>query len=96
MTEKLFTGTLKYNQNKTKTNKIHIKHFFMFLSFGLEGRIVVLIVPVPGHCFSSTFQCVALQIGIGNNYLSLVVRKPVFGVFDQVQQKPGCTIKEDG
>ena len=29
-------------------------------------------------------------------YLSLVVRKPVFGNFDQVQHKPGCTATEDG
>ena len=29
-------------------------------------------------------------------YMSLVVRKPVFGVSDQVQHKPGCTASEDG
>ena len=29
-------------------------------------------------------------------YLSLVVRKPVFGVSDQVRHKPGCTATEDG
>ena len=28
-------------------------------------------------------------------YLSLVLRKPVFGVFDQVPHKPGCTAIED-
>ena len=28
--------------------------------------------------------------------LSLVVRKPVFGVSDQVPHKPGCTTKQDG
>ena len=28
--------------------------------------------------------------------MSLVVRKPVFGISDQVRHKPGCTIKEDG
>ena len=28
--------------------------------------------------------------------LSLVVRKPVFGVSDQVPHKPGCTATEDG
>ena len=28
--------------------------------------------------------------------MSLVVRKPVFGVSDQVRHKPGCTITEDG
>ena len=29
-------------------------------------------------------------------YMSLVVRKPVFGVSDQVPYKPGCTATEDG
>ena len=29
-------------------------------------------------------------------YMSLVVRKPVFGVSDQVPHKPGCTAREDG
>ena len=28
--------------------------------------------------------------------MSLVVRKPVFGVSDQVRHKPGCTTTEDG
>ena len=28
--------------------------------------------------------------------LSLVLRKPVFGVSDQVRHKPGCTAAEDG
>ena len=28
-------------------------------------------------------------------HMSLVVRKPVFGVSDQVQHKPGCTTTED-
>ena len=28
--------------------------------------------------------------------LSLVVRKPVFGSFDQVPHEPGCTATEDG
>ena len=30
------------------------------------------------------------------HHLSLVVRNPVFGVSDQIRQKPDCTIKEDG
>ena len=29
-------------------------------------------------------------------HLSLVVRKPVFRVSDQVPHKPGCTVTEDG
>ena len=28
--------------------------------------------------------------------LILILRKPVFGVFDQVRYKPGCTATEDG
>ena len=28
--------------------------------------------------------------------MSLVVRKPVFGVSDQARNKPGCTTTEDG
>ena len=28
--------------------------------------------------------------------MSLFVRKPVFGVSDQVRHKPGCTATEDG
>ena len=28
--------------------------------------------------------------------MSLVMRKPVFGVSDQVRHKPGCTVTEDG
>ena len=30
------------------------------------------------------------------SYLNLVLRKPVFGVFEQVRYKPGCTATEDG
>ena len=32
---------------------------------------------------------------LGAQYMSPVVRKPVFGVSDQVQHKPGCTATED-
>ena len=30
------------------------------------------------------------------DHMSLVLRKPVFGVSDQVPHKPGCTATEDG
>ena len=42
----------------------------------------------PG-LFSFVFACLHNVL-----YLSLVVRKPVFGVSDQVRQKPGCPITE--
>ena len=31
---------------------------------------------------------------IAGIYMSLVLRKPVFGVSDQVRHKPGCTVTE--
>ena len=36
-----------------------------------------------------------LTHGPNNIEMSLVVRKPVFGVSDQVRHKPGCTATED-
>ena len=46
---------------------------------------VLLVYSWPGSCFLQPFY-----------YLSLVVRKPVFGVFDQVRYKPGWVNTEDG
>ena len=37
--------------------------------------------------------CTAVKID--NFQMSLVVRKPVFGVSDQAIHKPGCTVTED-
>ena len=37
-----------------------------------------------------------LANSVNLDYKSQVVRKPVFGVSDQVRHKPGCTAKEDG
>ena len=39
---------------------------------------------------------VLIAIQTNRDYLSLVVRKPVFAVSDQVRHKPGCTASEDG
>ena len=36
------------------------------------------------------------QLFLHQNNLSLILRKPVFGVSDQVRHKPGCTATEDG
>ena len=50
--------------------------------------------------FHSHNRCSRLHLGVhivySNNHMSLVLRKPVFGVFDQVRHKPGCTATEDG
>ena len=48
--------------------------------------------------FTSTFathECYLPVLGV-HVYMSLVLRKPVFGVSDQVRHKPGCTALEDG
>ena len=43
---------------------------------------------------NSTVQPVHLS-SIVSAYMSLVVRKPVLGFFDQVRHKPGCAVTED-
>ena len=40
--------------------------------------------------------CQDQSIQIFRIFMSLVVRKPVFGVSDQVRHKPGCRATQDG
>ena len=49
----------------------------------------VLKYPIPMDFTSSTH--VSLCIIYANFYMSLVTRKPVFGVYDQVRYKPACS-----
>ena len=56
-----------------------------------------------GTSLSSTaplmFRTILLKAGKFSHMeaqMSLVLRKPVFGVSDQVRHKPGCTATEDG
>ena len=37
-----------------------------------------------------------MRVYLDNMIMSRVVRKPVFGVSDQVRHKPGCAVTEDG
>ena len=47
--------------------------------------------------FSMSLWRVLIRIPSPSQFnMSLVVRKPVFGVSDQVPHKPGCTATEDG
>ena len=41
-------------------------------------------------------KIIKLSVKHFQNEMSLVLRKPVFGVSDQVRHKPGCTATEDG
>ena len=38
----------------------------------------------------------SLNLQFYNPYMSLIVRKPVFGISDLVRHKPGCAATEDG
>ena len=67
------------------------------------GRTQAAIVYLfPGlHCPTSIYPDASLNTpphvkGGPTCKMSLVVRKPVFGVSDQVRHNPGCTATEDG
>ena len=51
-----------------------------------------------GIITKALISCVYAKIRFSHDMdqMSLVVRKPVFGVSDQVRHKPGCTATEDG
>ena len=51
--------------------------------------------------FTLNFRVFTVKlVGVQNlgtlTHMSLVLRKPVFGVSDQVRHKPGCATTEDG
>ena len=59
--------------------------------------------PYPYNVSENTIATDPLEMHVwkceqtpAQSHMSLVVRKPVFGVSDQVRHKPGCTIIEDG
>ena len=60
--------------------------YSLFCGFFLEGFPVLL-----GARDSLSFDCTAFRA----IHMSLVLRKPVFGVSDQVPHKPGCTTTKD-
>ena len=76
--------------------------YFMFIEVGSSCRIQFSVVSYLYVSFSrlstSAWEERAYFSAIDYLYLymSLVVRKPVFGVSDQVRHKPGCTTTEDG
>ena len=59
---------------------------------GNPGQVCLSLSSLP--CFSNGFA-VWKKISY-NHEMSLVVRKPVFGISDHVLYKPGCTAMEDG
>ena len=69
------------------------------LSFRLQKKQVfspgILVLCRVGKAWL-TSCCIALTFLWTLLQLSLIVRKPVFGVSDQVPHKPGCTATEGG
>ena len=61
------------------------------------NKTQVLQVSIPWRMLESTkhksYRCVNWPIGLA---LTLVIRKPVFWVCDQVRHQLGCTATEDG
>ena len=53
---------------------------------GFEGGVGFFITRIHVHCLLVAFILL---------YMSLVLRKPVFGVSDKVRHKSGCTATED-
>ena len=64
-----------------------------------EAHMAVLMLRRKKKCFAQSNPELNLAVSRLKNAmysLSLVLRKPVFGVSDQVRHKPGCTVTEDG
>ena len=66
-------------------------YILLVCSFLIVKNIHVLVLFV-----TMTFLCEQCHEKTCFLYMSLVVRKPVFGVSDQVPHKPGGTATEDG
>ena len=63
-----------------------------------EGGALIKAAYSAGSTLIKQTQKLALHVhhAFITSNLSLVVRKPVFGVSDQVRHKPSCTATEDG
>ena len=82
----------------TKNNSIFVIFTFKIFNKTLTNKVVTFEQPAPNLQFSDTqYTCIAVTCIMQIlEQMSLVVRKPVFGVSDQVRHKPGCTVSEDG
>ena len=72
-------------------------------SLFLSGNVKILSIQVTESAIVPLFyHAYAVNVGFRvvkndvSDEMSLVVRKLVFGVSDQVRHKPGCTTTEDG
>ena len=74
--------------NLPSTGLFSCSSFFTMSSVSLR---IVCVGPSTGAMLKDTFVASFYKI-----QMSLVVRKPVLGIFEQVPHKPGCTAIEDG
>ena len=74
----------------------NIRYISYISLFGFEVGILALFLPIPGHCLPFTYLKTLSSAEEQYSYLSFVLRKPVFGVSDQVRHKVGCTTTQDG
>ena len=71
--------------------------FYCFIrTSNLLEEILYFMKPFFNCCSIPLFYCHYLLFDHLADDMSLVLRKPVFGVSDQVRHKPGCTAIEDG
>ena len=87
--EDALTHLLNYVWPNVFENSPHVVQAFMG---AIEGMRVGL---GPSKVLQYALQ-VSSVIKQTHNKMSPVVRKPVFGVSDQVRHKPGCTATQDG
>ena len=73
------------HQFRLRFNGQYLRDAFYLEDYNLESNSVVHMVPLSDK-----------KDDVGLVKMSFVVRKPVFGVSDQVRHKPGCTATEDG
>ena len=86
-------------------DSFYIWYFKPLASFcGCAGRFVSYLVENPEDRFSRDVAYLIMSSKLRNayskrsrafhHYMSYVMRKPVFGVFDQVRLKPACSASE--
>ena len=75
------------------TIKVH--QMFLVVNDWLENRILLRKIISEMDYFKIYAELCQADVSTFRK-LSLVVRKPVLGVSDQVRHKPGCTATNDG
>ena len=66
------------------------------ISFAVTLKLIcVFVFSYAKRWFSHDAAHMFNEYNDNTNYMSRIMRKPVFRVYDQVQHKPGCAVTED-